>query len=237
MIIAEVDFEEEDWSEVDGTGNIADQDVLAAAALASTSFGLRITLDGAEAPTYVYKILDHNTDELRFRFYFDPNSISLTAPLQIATIWLDGSWSSMFDLCHVRLLQPAGYEVEVLYYNDAGGQSTTSNIAITDAPHCIEVHIQRESSDGAADGSITLTVDGGSSTTRTGIENYNLFATIAYVVLGSEALFAADTGAYYVDELVVRDDNIEIGTTVYYTGNASLRFTRKMPNLIFIRED
>jgi hypothetical protein len=89
----------------------------------------------------------------------------------------------------------------------------------------LEFYLQRESYDGANDGQAEWWINGVSQGTVTGIDNYNSFPTMNKFLLGeSGSRPASASGTAYWDDLVIRDDDTEIGANyttsdeIFYDG-------------------
>jgi hypothetical protein len=104
----------------------------------------------------------------------------------------------------------ATYSLINYCYGDAGAIAG-DGVNITDAPHYVEIHIQRAATNVSADGHVHVWVDGASIVNRTNIDNYDAFAIISNFNFGAEDIGADTAGAFYIDEIVCNDDGNEIG--------------------------
>lgn len=151
------------------------------------------------------------TTQIRFRFYFHPNSISMGA-WEIFDI-LNLRPGAMY-LCLVRY-ERAGPNMELVCVagDDAGEHASDSVVITANEEHYIEVLVTRETSDGDADGSVQWWVDGvdqGEFTSN--VDNYDTFVDSGmYVRMGAMDLDSGTSGTFYLDELVANDDGSEIG--------------------------
>lgn len=188
-----------------------DMAVTEAAALGGSSYGIACLIDDGTA-LYARKTGMNTPDGyLRYRLYFDPNGLSLGNNDWIQICRMVHSDWSICSLVRLRFDNP-NYTITLTQYNDAGGSTTTGEYAITDDKHYVEVCITKASSDVASDGSAELFIDKASKETLSGIDIYDQFATVNQCQIGAGYVSdASTTGTFYVDELVVRDDNIEIG--------------------------
>ena len=135
--------------------------------------------------------------ELRYRarFYFDPNSITMT----------DGSAHYLFTgydatvAFHVDFRISAGsYQIRLRQYNDAGSVSSTNWVTISDAPHVVEMEWWAASAAGANNGGVNLWIDGVASAGLAGVDNDT--RRIDRVSLGATgALDVGTSGTYYLD--------------------------------------
>jgi hypothetical protein len=181
------------------------------AALKSSTNGLQCDASG---DNYGVKNITPSTSHLRARFYFDPNSIT------ISSAW-DGTFIFQIHcptlgqnmLCMVNYYKNTNFYLQIRAYNDAGGVAVSWNgIACSDAPHYIEVYIKRAASSVSADGTAQAWVDGTAvAAAQTGIDNYDLFADAASVYLGTHNKVGTVSGNVFLDELVVNNDGAQIG--------------------------
>jgi len=131
----------------------------------------------------------------RARFYFDPNSLSMT----------DGSAQYIFSgydasaVFQVDFRFSAGsYQIRLRQYNDSGSVSSTNWATISDAPHSIEVEWRAATAAGANDGTVTLWINGVPSGNLTRVDNDT--RRIDSVKLGAVSGIDAGTlGTYFMD--------------------------------------
>jgi hypothetical protein len=101
--------------------------------------------------------------------------------------------------------------------NDGGGYHVTSQIVLSDAPHYIEVLVAYASSAVASDATLTIWIDGVQADQVTGIDLYDRSKPDT-VLLGVVTVASGTSGTIYLDELVLRDDDTEIGEVVLSGG-------------------
>ena len=83
---------------------------------------------------------------------------------------------------------------------------------ITDAPHWIETHIERATSDVASDGRARWWLDGTLIRTDDHIDNYDVFGNITDVRIGAVmGIDAGTSGTFYLDEFRANNDGNRIG--------------------------
>jgi hypothetical protein len=131
----------------------------------------------------------------RARFYFDPNSITMTdGNAQYIFSGQDATVAFQVDF----RISGGSYQIRLRQYNDAGGVTSTNWVTISDAPHSIELEWWAATAAGANNGGITLWVDGVQSGGLTGVANDT--RRIESVQLGAVSGIDAGTlGTYYMD--------------------------------------
>jgi hypothetical protein len=160
---------------------------------------------------YALKSVTTNTSgKLRARLYFDINSITM-ANLDVVTLWYARS-TTLPTFVNIQAIKiGANYTIFASIVDDTATANDTGYVTITDAPHYIEVYVQRAATDISADGRLDLWVDGGSQETVASIDNYDRFGNFSYCLMGVISPPAGTSGTVYLDELAVNDDGAEIG--------------------------
>ncbi len=147
----------------------------------------------------IYVTDDSPNAETRYRarFYFDPNSISMTSG--DAHFIFKGFVGTAPDVLQVELRQFSGaYQLRAKVLDDAGAFVNTNWFTITDAPHTIEVDWRAASTAGAINGGVTLWIDGLQQANLTTVDNDT--RRIDRVRLGAVAGIDTGTrGTYYFD--------------------------------------
>jgi hypothetical protein len=150
----------------------------------STNGGnLRITTGAALAGTYgMAAVISNNTamyvtddspnaePQYRARFYFDPNTISM-ANGDTHFIFYGYTGASTVVLRIEFHKVSTGYQIRASQLNNGSTWLTTSYFAISDAPHAIEIYYQTAASSSAANGGLTLWIDGVQKAAITGVGN------------------------------------------------------------------
>ena len=141
----------------------------------------------------------------RARFYFDPNSVSMTSG--DAHFIFKGFMGTGNDVLQVEFRNSAGaYQIRGKILNDSSAFVVTNWFAITDASHVIEIDWRASTGAGANNGGLTLWIDGIQQANVTGIDNDT--SRIDRVRLGALAGMDEGTrGAYYFDALESRRQN------------------------------
>jgi len=187
------------WSSNENDGG--DLSAAEAAALHGT-YGLSALIDDTTV-IYVEDATPDSPTRYRCRFYFDPNTVDLNDWHSVTILRI--GWTATVDLIHgegTDFLIKAGLE------NDAAEFSYTSEYAITDEPHCIEVDWKQSS--GADDGYISLWIDGVLKETKGSIDNDTKSLTFARLGVPG-GLEAGDNGTMYFDDFASNNDGGEIG--------------------------
>lgn len=133
----------------------------------------------------------------RARFYFDPNTITMTSGNAHYLFYgLDASANVV-----VRLeMQRSGslYQVRASVRNNASTWSNTAWFTISDAPHVVQVEWRAATAAGANNGSVSLALDGVTQGSVTNVANDT--RRIESVQLGAVAGIDSGTrGTYYFD--------------------------------------
>lgn len=206
--IANIGFETGDLSQFDSTViDGGDLSVSAGAALAGSSYGMQAVIDDTTA---IYGQANIGSwpgaaTSLRYRFYIDPNSLTMAEG--------DDFWMAIVNgQMIVRLGYSGGnFIITGVYYGDGGYLGDNSD-TITDAPHYIEGLINRAATDVSADGSYQFWIDGALVATYLNADNYDSFNNINNFRLGApSSLDAGTSGTFYLDQLIIRNDDTEIG--------------------------
>lgn len=206
---------EVDLSEFDSTVVNVDKLVQnATSALNGSDGGMEVLLDDT-VTIYGEKLFTWDTDNLRFRIYFDPNGASAQAAQTdfLGIIGFNNSGGA--SRAGVRFfMDDAGlYRVEGEVRDDSTTARTTA-ATITDAPHYIEVHICRASSAVASDGFISLYVDGVLHNTNSGLDIFDVDRPVNIQVgagVSGSSIDAGDIGSIYIDEIILNTTGLLIG--------------------------
>jgi len=199
-----------DSTVVDG----GDLSVAAAAALAGTNYGLQCVIDDTTDIYGVKAQTDPGTHRLRFRFYLDPNGVTMNAGDTVGLIY----WTSSLvgDFIDVTLsYDGASLEIRARCNDDGDTWRATTFYDITDEPHYIEIDVYQATDLDDADGYIWLYIDGASKQKKANIDNFHAFAgLIGMARFGAHDPAASVAGTYFLDQLVVNNDGSVIGPYV-----------------------
>lgn len=202
-----------EWSSTTTDGG--DLSAAAAAALAGTNYGMSALVDDTTAIYGSYTITLVGATAFRHRFYFDPNSLTMNTGGSFYLFRLATS-SSPSNIHHVKIwYNGADYGIICSAREDNGTTKDSSIFTITDAPHYIECHLTRASSNAADDGACVLYIDGVSKATISAIDNYDAWGTVNAAIYGAVTAPPAGTsGAFYIDQIVANNDGGAIGPYV-----------------------
>lgn len=208
-----IQHETADLSEYDATvtdgGNLS---VTADAALRGSNFGLSCLIDSTGA-IHGEKDISTPVDALQLRFYVDPNTLTMTDLDTLNILGLRTVGGAVAQILFMQLrINSGNYQIRTRTFNDAGTGVNGTYKTITDAEHWVEVELKRAATNVSSDGTVKIWVDGVLESTTSSIDNFDLWAFINAVRLGVVNNSPAGTsGTFYLDELVVRGDNQQIG--------------------------
>jgi len=210
-----VDINHEDGTTDEWTTLVNTPTVNNGAALVG-SYGLDIdaingTLENAE---YEFTI---STDQIRIRFYLDPNTLSMADnnAFDIIAIMCDSTHEGrgLQGVITLKYTIAGGYVLDVNFRDDPFDSNTLLNSQLTDGPQYVELLLVRESYDGGVDGYFSLWIDGALQGTQPDIDNYNLFRTIRAIRTGTllGGVQAGTSGNFYLDDFIINDTGVLIG--------------------------
>lgn len=188
---------------------------ISAAAALQGSYGMAVTpRTGSSSSNYynwafLCRYVGRNS-RFRQRFYFDPNTISMSS----GKYFRIGSGGGYADPRYtIFLYYSGGYYIQMDCYDDANATHGSSVYSITDAPHYIEVDWKASTAAGANNGYMDLWIDGthkGSSPTISGIDNdtKRVYHASIGCVYGHTATLS---GTVYFDSWKANDDGTTIG--------------------------
>ena len=185
-----------------------------AAALAGSSYGMQIGLANVVSSAYGIKNISYTSDSLRLRFYIDLTNVTLTNGNLFYLLYLDGTDGPVVMVAFYK--SASGVGINAYHVTDSGSFSLGQVGPFYDlasGEHLIEVLATRATSNVAADGSVELWVDEVSQGSRSDIDVYDR-ARANSLDFGGKALDIGTDGNAYVDELIIRNDAIEIGPVV-----------------------
>lgn len=214
----QLDFEGNDLSEFSSTSG-ADISTSAGAALVG-NYGLSLLMDDATADYGVKYFSTSTRGKCRFRFYFDPNSMTMTdntSEVRLAYIYNQAGQA----VCTVDWWKVAGgYQVWGWLYDDSGTARETGKTTISDEPHYIEVYLQRATNSSSSDGSMEIWIDGSSVASVTGKDNFDRFVNMSYSRWGAGSIVATGlSGTFYLDHIELNDSGVEIGLNSVVNGH------------------
>jgi predicted phosphodiesterase len=181
------------WSSATTGGG--DLSVSSPAALVGSK-GMQVLINDTTS-LYVTDLTPNAEPRYRARFYFDPNSITMTdGNSHYIFMGLAPDTSSVFQIDF--RFSGGNYQIRVRQKDDSGLQTTTAWVTIGDAPHVIEMEWWAASVAGANNGGINLWIDGFPSGSLSNLDNDT--ERIDSVRLGAVTGIKAGTlGTYYID--------------------------------------
>jgi hypothetical protein len=147
--------------------------------------------------TAMYTVDDTPSAEPNYqaRFYFDPNSISMTDG-NAHYIFVGYDTSAVFNM-DFRIFG-GSYQTRLRQQNDGLATTSTAWVTISDAPHFIEMDWWAATAVGANNGGVTLWIDGVQTGSLSGLDNDT--RRIEQVRFGAVSGIDAGTlGTYYLD--------------------------------------
>jgi len=193
---------------VDDAGDLS---VSAAAALDSTNYGLSVYIDGVGsiygAKSFTW---DPASDVLRWRFYLDPNSLTMANydSFNIQETWTPTGYITNY----VALTKISGtYKIRLYTRDDGGTWYNTAWYNLSDAEQSIECEMQRASSAVASDGHLKLWIDDVLQETVSSLDVYDQTRASQFVVGAVRNIDVGTLGAFYIDEIIVRETSTPIG--------------------------
>jgi uncharacterized protein YjiK len=175
------------WSSAVGN----DLSVSSAAALVGTR-GMQALINDN---TVIYLVDESPVSEARYRarFYFDPNSISMSSSDNHFIFYGYSGTTKVVMRIQFRFTSNAGYQVRVQVLNNSSSWTNSAWLPISDAPHALEIDWQA-----AASGGLTFWIDGVQKAALTGIPTSNY--RIERIRLGAvNGIDSGTRGTYYFD--------------------------------------
>ncbi len=219
------EFESGSFSAWSGTSGGSDLGVQASAALYG-SYGMKTLINDTQT-LYAEDLSPNVESSYRVRFYVDPNTLSMSNgnTISLFQAWYDSSPD--VNVVTVQLRYNNGYKIRLQYRED-GGPTTSSEYAISDAPHALEIQWQAASSVNDHDGILRLWIDGTQQLEVLTLDNEN--HRVDYARLGVLQLNSAPSGTLCFDAFESRRTNY-IGTLSGINGCSATAFDPSAENL------
>lgn len=219
-VVVNIDFETGDTSQFDWTYTGSGQmTVNETAALAGTGYGMDLDISASALLGGAKDFTRITQNKYRVRFFFDPNG-AIPGNSNLLTILNIHDYDSFAGVSIGLQYIASTYYIKLQYVaKDDLGYLQGQNVAITDAPHCIEFLVEYATSSIAQDGKATLFVDGEQVDQVTGVDLYDLAKPDQIDWFGYQA--NSGTGHFYFDELIVSDGGSDIGCTIGVYPSAS----------------
>ena len=139
------------------------------AALGGSSFGMQAVLDD-NVPIYVVDSTPSAEAQYRARFYFDPNTITMSN--NNAHYILYGYSGTSLVVTRIEFRYSSGnYQLRAAILTDGRTWRTTNWFTIADATHTVEISWLASTAVGANNGSLTFWIDGQQRASLTGVDN------------------------------------------------------------------
>ena len=208
-VIVDIDHEAGNLNEYDSTEtDSGDLSVAGGAALVG-SYGLSFVVDDTNEMYGRANVSAPGSGDFRWRFYVDPNGITVGGSDKIVLSRLHSSGPS-YTVALARLEHDgSSYEITTRVYEDDGSYSGADH-DISDGVHYVELYVVQASSDVAGDGTFQSWIDGVAKDDISGLDNYDVFSNMDWLSLQCADPGTA-SGTYYLDDLVANDDGSEIG--------------------------
>ena len=146
-----------------------DLSVSSSAALVG-SYSLRAVIDDNNA---IYVTDDSPNAETRYRarFYFDPNTITMSSSNDYHIFY--GYSGTSTPVLRITIHHSGtSYQLQAALRNDSSNWTNSAWVNISDAPHYIELDWRASTASGANNGSLTFWIDGGNPRANlTGVDN------------------------------------------------------------------
>jgi len=213
-IMVNIDLETGDTSQFSSLVN-PDNDITVtnSAALAGTNYGMGLNVDDINVFYGIKNLSVISTSNVaRARFYLNLNSLAMASGDYIELFTLNGTGRGIGTAEISR--DGTGYYCYVKVWDDIFNQwSSTIKYISENVEHCIEGKWFRATDDNSGDGYCSLWVDGVFVGSSSLVYNYVAFNNISYIYIGCTNInpSATFTGVFYLDELIVRDDDTQIG--------------------------
>lgn len=155
------------------------------------------------------KNLSYSSRDLRFRFYINPNGLTMGGSDKFLCLEFRTAGSNSY-FAKMGPITASEYDFEFAYRLDSGSYNSIF-FSITDAEHRIEVYAERASGVAALDGSHTVWLDGVQQTQNTGLDIWDRGRPDTALLGATAQLDAGTSGTLYLDEFRANDDGTEIG--------------------------
>ena len=201
----------DEWDAIalNGTATLA---TATAAALAGTNYGISCFVNGASDNCAAQLDFTHSTTTIRYRYYLDPNSITMGDTEECG---LGGLESAADSKQHIRVFlgytTVNGYHLFASLRDDADSWTDTADILITDAPHLIEIHATKASTALLSDATLILYIDSQLKGTVTGVDLFDDWGFDQLNAGLTGGVDAGTSGTVYIDEIKGNDDGSVIG--------------------------
>ena len=218
-----INVEENDWTDWDNSTPTPSSgnrwEVVAAAALRGTSYGMRYTAansqmtgDGAADITNT----PAGGEYFRIAFPINRNTIAYAGTNGNQIIHFLDVTDDIYKTAEISLGYQGSWEIEARVLS-TGGTQTYLTASLGTGERTVELRGLRSSADGQTDGGYWLYVDGSLVDSLTSIDNYDeVKPSILRLKDERPGASQAPTGIFYLDEIQLREDD----TPIYPAANA-----------------
>jgi hypothetical protein len=216
-----VDLEEQDLTDFDSTTNPSNMAANSAASMIG-AYGCEFTYSSGSPPighitTAAYFTKIENSGELRTRFYFDINNLSMGSADEFWLMWwsCDGTVGGSNRLFALEVKEVSGnYQINLSCKDDGGTTYDTTQTTISDAKHYIDIYSKRATGSTDNNGIVRMWIDdvetGGS---LTNLDNWDLWMTQDGCDIGlTWGEDATTSGSFYIDECLVVNGGPRLGS-------------------------
>jgi YD repeat-containing protein len=159
------------------------------------NYGMQAVVDDTTA-IYVRDDTPASETRYRFRFHFDPNSITMANGDYHSIV--EAGATNLAVIVNFKYSTASGYQLKAKARKDDGTYADLAYYSISDAPHVVEVEWTAATAAGANNGTTSLWIDGALKETYSGIDNDA--QRVDWVKLGAvSGLDAGTSGTYYFD--------------------------------------
>jgi len=147
---------------------------------------------------------------MAYRFYFDPNSVTMADGDTMTIAWIRLSGSPWYQGQVEVRKNGANYELRAMQRVETG-DGWSSWFIIPDDQMIIEVRCLRATSTSSNDGELKLWIDELLKATIENMDSYDYWTAISSFRVTVENVDAGTSGTIYFDEIVLNDDGNYIG--------------------------
>jgi hypothetical protein len=169
--------------------------ITGSAALNGSSNGLQLTMTGGLSSVRLEEGMSAlPADSLRLKIHFDPNNVTPPSGSSSLSVRI---WNSSFTYRQAEIIitfNSSGdtYRVSGQIEDDSGTLNQSSEYALTNEPHCIEIAVNRATDTSSGDGSFVLYVDGVAKETVSSLDIFDNWPDIDRL-----DVFGSATGTKY----------------------------------------
>jgi hypothetical protein len=177
------------------------------------NYGMAALIDDGTG-IYLWDDTPSNLTRYRARFWFDPNSVTMSngGKLTLITAY-SGSFRLLYNLKFVYS-STSGYSINLGIKDDNDVVQFTDDATITDAPHWIEIDVSNSSASDSNNGYAIIYVDDVQKASVNNVDNYD--NTLDIILFGVAGVYLETSGTVYFDQYNA-DTNTYLGPTRTFT--------------------